>query len=296
MQSETRTLKCTLTPAERDAKADEAGRRLRDLESAQLVIDTKTRELKSAKETASSIQASLNGLIDVRDRGWENRQVECHWRPDRARQILQLIRSDTGDVIETREAPRQQTIAGVTESAPRATASPALAGVEVGLYGEEPDGEHYRVQAVSPDSVVIARPDGSTRRVSAADWSRYAPEPDIDQQEYVDAYEAERAPVDADDADDADDDADEPSEIIPRERSDDGLLVLRALDREGKTSDEVAAETGLARASVKAMCGLFVARGLVVEGSRDTGKRGRKPTTYAIADAGEAVAAESDSG
>lgn len=274
METETRTLKCNLTKEERDAKADEAGRRLRDLESAQLVIDTKTRELKSAKETASSIQSSLNALIDVRERGWENRQVDCTWRTNRERQIRQLVRGDTGEVIETHELPAQQTIDGVVTSTQKPTTAPEVEGVEVGSYGEDPDGAHYRVSAVSPDSVVVEYPNKTTKRISAGIWPAYAPNPDIDQQDYRDAFEQEE------------------SDLVPEapvEKSEYGQKILRALDREGLTVEELAAEVGLAKQALRGHLYDLVAGGFAVEGKRETGARGRKPVTYATTDKGEAA-------
>lgn len=75
--------------------------------------------------------------------------------------------------------------------------APELEGVTVGLCGQTEAGVPLRVQAIAADSVVIEFPDGRTERVSAAEWAAdCAPKDDIDQQEYVDAFETARDSLD----------------------------------------------------------------------------------------------------
>jgi hypothetical protein len=265
-----------LTTIERARMLDDAARMtVEDKASAQQNIDSAAARLKSAKSCMEALQSTIDGKLDTANRGWENRQVECHWRPDRAAGVKRLIRSDSGEVVETKDMPRQQTLDAVVSSAPKPAQAPELEGVEVGLCGEDEDGRHYRVDAVAPDSVVILYADGETKRVAAEDWPTIEPDADIDQQEYADGYELEHGP----------------GTTVTIEQSEDGQKLLRALDREGKTREELVVETELPVTMVKGGLALFVQRGLATEGKR-TGGRGKPPTTYAITDEGEEAIAQ----
>lgn len=60
---------------------------------------------------------------------------------------------------------------------------------EVGMYGEDPFGDHYVVQIVLDDYVTIRYPKGETRSVDYDEWPGYAPHRDVDPQDYRDAFE-----------------------------------------------------------------------------------------------------------
>lgn len=118
-QNETRSLKCYLSESERKEKADQAASMTEDASVARAAVDRLQGEVKTAKAHVESIEAQIRARLDTYKKGWESRQVECTWVPDKAAQVMRLIRSDTGEEIETREMPRQQTIDGSTSSVPK---------------------------------------------------------------------------------------------------------------------------------------------------------------------------------
>lgn len=91
----------------------------------------------------------------------------------------------TGE-IETRpyEPPRQAEIPWVDDR---------LRAVVVGQYGEDPYGNHYVVEKVDRDSVLVRYYDDGTRWVGVSAWGDYAPRKDVDQAEYEQAFSEEQA-------------------------------------------------------------------------------------------------------
>jgi hypothetical protein len=71
--------------------------------------------LKDAKATVQAIQATIDAKLDIANRGWEHRDVECEWvAVGDGREAL--LRSDTGEAIEARETPRQRELLEELES------------------------------------------------------------------------------------------------------------------------------------------------------------------------------------
>jgi hypothetical protein len=99
-KNETRTLPVKLDDVERKAKALELARVIKeksDLEeslsrlSNNMKIEIKTRSLK------------ISMLAEIVDSGIERREVECFERQDREKLIVEIVRCDTQEVIQTRE-------------------------------------------------------------------------------------------------------------------------------------------------------------------------------------------------
>lgn len=272
MESETRSQKCTLTPDEKRKLLEEAARMTTEDKSIAMRNVSELQErLKTAKACVEAVQSTIDAKLDTANRGWESRQVECNWIPDRAAQVKRLVRSDTGEVVETRDMPQQQTIDGVTTSAPRRKA-PAIDGVEVGQHWQDSAGHIVTVVAVAADSIVVALSDNSTQRIPADKWADWKQVQDI-----TDLCPGGIAP---------DPDA------CGIETSPEWTAILRALDREGKTLDEIASDTGVARAGAKGILILMVERGLAVIGTRTTGKAGKPPTIWMLTDKGQEEAAQ----
>lgn len=117
MTTETRTLKCILTDDEIRQLYEKAGKMtVEDKALALAQVDQIAAKLKTAKASVEAVQAQIDAKLDTANRGWESRQVDCTWRPDREAQVMRLFRSDTGEEIESKPLPAQQTIAGTTES------------------------------------------------------------------------------------------------------------------------------------------------------------------------------------
>lgn len=117
MQTETRSLKCVLTEDEKRDLLEAAARMtVEDKAIAIAQVDRIAGNLKTAKASVEAIQAQVDAKLDTANRGWEHRQVDCSWKPDRAAQVMRCYRSDTGEEIESKPLPAQQTIAGATTS------------------------------------------------------------------------------------------------------------------------------------------------------------------------------------
>ncbi len=68
-----------------------------------------------------------------------------------------------------------------------------LTEVEVGQFGEDPDGNHYRVDRIDRDAVLVRYYDDGTRWVGVSAWSDYAPREDVEPSEYEEAFREEQA-------------------------------------------------------------------------------------------------------
>ena len=108
MKNETRRLKCHLTDQEiRDRLASAARQTCEDKALALAEVDRIAAKLKDAKASVQAIQATIDAKLDIANRGWEHRDVECEWvAVGDGREAL--LRSDTGEAIEARETPRQR--------------------------------------------------------------------------------------------------------------------------------------------------------------------------------------------
>jgi hypothetical protein len=68
-----------------------------------------------------------------------------------------------------------------------------LRGITSGMFGEDPDGNAYKVEAVARDSVVISYYDDGTKRIGVDDWPEFAPRDDVEQRDYEEAFSEEQA-------------------------------------------------------------------------------------------------------
>jgi len=66
-------------------------------------------------------------------------------------------------------------------------------GPQVGLYGEDDNGDSYVVEKVDGDEFVVAYYDDAVYRLETSVWEEYAPRPDVDQQDYRDTFEGRQA-------------------------------------------------------------------------------------------------------
>ncbi len=93
-----RNLFCVLTDSERLDR----GRKLAELEEN---YDTCTVEKKAAvdsfKDRESAIEAGIKQLVPIIRDGMERRSVECEWRYHWSELTKELMRLDTGEIIET---------------------------------------------------------------------------------------------------------------------------------------------------------------------------------------------------
>ena len=97
--TETRTLPCVLTDDELLARGDALARQhaaIKDEEAAQA---GEKKRMKEALDELTGEQARLARI--VRDKA-EPRDVECRIVHDYATQAVQVVRTDTGEVIESR--------------------------------------------------------------------------------------------------------------------------------------------------------------------------------------------------
>ena len=110
MKNETRRLKCQLSDQEiRDRLASAARQTCEDKALALAEVDRIAAKLKDAKASVQAIQSAVDAKLDIANRGWEHRDVECEWMDmGGGREALVRADTDTGEVVETRETPRQR--------------------------------------------------------------------------------------------------------------------------------------------------------------------------------------------
>jgi hypothetical protein len=94
-----RELKCPLTDEERRAKGDEIAR---TLEAYDLLEDTSKEDSRAAKDELKDLRKHSQKLARQIREGAELRNVECYERPDYAGNVVHLLRTDTGEVVEER--------------------------------------------------------------------------------------------------------------------------------------------------------------------------------------------------
>lgn len=94
-----RHLDVDLTPDEVRHKGEQLAARLRDLEQLELAL----KDYKDKHKTRVGELESVTRLLasEVRSRK-ETRPVECHEVKDYERGVVDLVRVDTGEVVETR--------------------------------------------------------------------------------------------------------------------------------------------------------------------------------------------------
>lgn len=96
---ETRNLPVKLKDDERATKSLEFARAYKELKEAENSLKSVT---KSMEDEITSRSASVDRLSHVVDTGIEHREVECIERQDRERLIVEVIRCDTQEVVQTR--------------------------------------------------------------------------------------------------------------------------------------------------------------------------------------------------
>jgi hypothetical protein len=96
---ETRTLPVRLTEDE----ITQRGRAIAKFVKDQTEIEeAKKTAMSGFKEKLDVCAESIGKLSRSITTGEEDREVECHWNKDFGRRVADLIRNDTGEVVETR--------------------------------------------------------------------------------------------------------------------------------------------------------------------------------------------------
>lgn len=99
MQRESRKLRAKLTQPEHVAKSEEMAKQLQQLD--QLVAHNKA-EKAHMRETEKARELQIRELAtDVR-LGSEMRDVQCRWVADFTRKVIELVRLDTMETVESR--------------------------------------------------------------------------------------------------------------------------------------------------------------------------------------------------
>jgi hypothetical protein len=94
LAAETRTLTCQLTPAE-------CGERGRTASGALMEAERLKAERSEIGRSISALLRDARAAAEVAERGTEPRPVKCEWRPDYAAGVKTLVRTDTGETLET---------------------------------------------------------------------------------------------------------------------------------------------------------------------------------------------------
>lgn len=107
-ESETRELACELTQSELLARGDA----MADAELRIERLKLQRGEVSDKIKAERALRRKLAGAIDT---GIEHREVRCVWIEDFAHNCFQLVRQDTGEVVDTRAmtaADRQEDMFG----------------------------------------------------------------------------------------------------------------------------------------------------------------------------------------
>ncbi len=98
--SVSRDLRCVLTSVEFEQRAHQLA--TMEKQSGDMKIDHKKRRAEILAEK-NEIEGSIRRKArDVRTKT-EERAVECEWRADFKKNVVELIRTDSGDTIDTRK-------------------------------------------------------------------------------------------------------------------------------------------------------------------------------------------------
>lgn len=98
-QPVTRSLACTLTEKEWAEKSESAALLVKEIAEAEA---EKTLAAKQAKESIDALEAKLRQLSTEIREHQETRAVECRGQYDDRRNLFELVRQDTGEVILSR--------------------------------------------------------------------------------------------------------------------------------------------------------------------------------------------------
>jgi hypothetical protein len=94
LASETRTLTCALTDSE-------CGERGRAASVALMEAERLKAERSEVGRTISALLRDARAAAEVAERGTEPRPITCQWIPDYVTGTKTLVRTDTGDTLET---------------------------------------------------------------------------------------------------------------------------------------------------------------------------------------------------
>jgi hypothetical protein len=110
-ESEIRELPCDLTGDEQRQRGDELARKFQNLDALE---DERKSVVAEAKGKIDATESEVRKLAQIVRERREHRPVECIWRRDDQRGVMELIRTDTSDVVLSRpmtEAERQHKLA-----------------------------------------------------------------------------------------------------------------------------------------------------------------------------------------
>ncbi len=102
----TRTQPVRLTEDERSSKGQELAMAL---EEKKVLLQDLAALKQRYKAKVSDLDVTISALQEVVARGVEYRQVECMQRPNRVDGLVELLRTDTMQVILTRAMTREET-------------------------------------------------------------------------------------------------------------------------------------------------------------------------------------------
>lgn len=105
MDRETKSLPVKLTPEELAVRADELAVKVRELEEHETAKKEAARQMKDEQDRIEFAVSRLARIVRERS---EDRDVDCEWQRNDARRTMDLVREDTGAVVEYRQMTTQE--------------------------------------------------------------------------------------------------------------------------------------------------------------------------------------------
>lgn len=103
--SEIRMLPVVLSEEELSVRARELAEKIRELEEHETARKEAARQL---KEEEDALQSEVSALARVVRDGAEKREVVCRWARNDERHMMELVRDDTGTVVEYRQMTQSE--------------------------------------------------------------------------------------------------------------------------------------------------------------------------------------------
>lgn len=127
---ETRTLPVKLTRDELDQRRDQLASTWSEIVGAE---QAKTDAASFAAKQIKELKSTAGGIVrEIREKA-EHRIVECEWATNDERGVKDLVRQDTGEVVETRQLrpeDRQATLFAIKGKKPKGETQDADQGAE----------------------------------------------------------------------------------------------------------------------------------------------------------------------